>query len=544
MQARQTAALAVQHLYYQLNNGNYLFRDLNVILPNHIQGLTGRNGAGKSVLAELLIGQRQPHTGQIQRYCSIGLLPQALPPSSTQTIADYLSVNVALKALKRIERGSNDAKDFERAGDNWLIREALCEALVNFELPHSLSTPIASLSGGQLTRLALLKLDRENADFLILDEPSNHLDTAGKRWLVNWLQEQKKGSLLISHDRALLRAVDSMWELNSLGITHYGGHYDAYYQQQQLQHKSTQAKLEKAHANTKKIELANKQLHERAAQKSAKGCRDRRTINQSKVLLDIAKERSGKTDSRLKATLQAKLNQAQEYARKVNSQAQTLLPQNFTVASPAITHGRLLTLNNVMLPYISSLQHPISFTISAGQRIAITGPNGSGKSTLLTVIMNQLQPLSGTTSQRRGYFALLDQHCQLLNQSQTVLTNLQTLAPGCDLQVYHTLLAQLRFARHQADEPVSCLSGGERMKLAIAALLSGSKGPDLLVLDEPNNHLDLDTLGILEQALKQFTGALIIASHDDDFIQSLDINQHYSLCPGGLYPTQAVSKSP
>lgn len=183
----------------------------------------------------------------------------------------------------------------------------------------------------------------------------------------------------------------------------------------------------------------------------------------------------------------------------------------------------------MVLPYLTTAQPPVSLTVNSGQRIAITGANGSGKSTLLAVVMGQLQPVSGEVSTRRGKLALLDQHCSLLDNSQSAIDNLQRLVPGWELHRCHTALAQLRLTPQQAQIPVSQLSGGERMKVAIASLLGGPKGPDLLVLDEPDNHLDLDTLAILEQALNQYTGALMVVSHAKDFIDALNIEEIYSM---------------
>lgn len=528
-------ALAVQHLSYQLNNGNNLFTDLNFVLPNCCQGLTGRNGIGKSVLARLLAGEIRSYAGQIQRYCTIGFLPQQLNPPPNSTIAEVLGVSAILLALEHIEGGSDAPEDFEIVDDNWLIKDVLLDALDQFELTHSLATPVASLSGGQQTRLALLKLERENSDFLILDEPGNHLDAAGRAWLVNWLTKDRgAGSLVISHDRQLLSAVDSIWELSALGIEHFGGNYEFYLQQRKLQREAAQVSMEKARTEAKKTKVKNRKIQERHAQKAAKGQRDRRDCNQSKLVLDAAKERSSKTESRLKDSLQAKLQQARTSAEYQRQKVEALTSQSLTVTSPCITHGRLLELKDLVLPFILQPQQPFSLLVNAGQRIAITGPNGSGKSTLLAVVMGLLQPLSGEVPLRRGKFAMLDQNCSLLDGSQSVLDNLQSLTQGWEDYLFRTTLAQLRFSSEQAHMPVSQLSGGERMKVAIAGLLSGPKAPDLLVLDEPDNHLDLDTLAILEQALKKYAGALIVVSHAGDFMKELDIETSYSLVNGHL----------
>lgn len=528
MQTRQ-AALAIQHLSYQLDNGTKLFSDLNFVLPYCCQALTGRNGVGKSVLAKLLAGQLQPQAGQIQRYCTVGFLPQQLNPLPNSSIADVLGASAILNALERIEAGSDAAKHFETVGDRWLIKDELHEALDQFGIAHALSTPVSTLSGGQQTRLALLKLEREGADFLVLDEPGNHLDSAGRNWLVDWLGKDNRNCLLISHDRQLLRAVDSIWELSSRAMEYFGGNYAFYLQQQQLQRDAARAGMEKAKAEVKKTELENRKNHQRQTQKAAKGQRDRRITNQSKSLLDAAKERSSKTERRLKIALQEKFQQAKHSADHHRQKVESLTSQSFTVTSPQRTHGRLLELKAVVLPYLTTAQPPVSLTVNAGQRIAITGANGSGKSTLLAVVMGQLQPVSGEVSTRRGKLALLDQHCSLLDNSQSAIDNLQRLVPGWELHLCHTALAQLRLTPQQAQLPVSQLSGGERMKVAIASLLGGPKGPDLLVLDEPDNHLDLDTLAILEQALNQYTGALLVVSHAKDFIDALNIEEIYSM---------------
>lgn len=534
------AAIIVRQLSHQLSNGRALFNNLNLSLGFNCQALVGTNGTGKSLLAQLLAGKIAHQSGVIQRQCPVAYLPQTHSKAPRQVVANFLGVSEILNALNRIEAGNCDTKDFELADSNWLLKDQLFTALDKYDLPQNLALPVSELSGGQQTKLALLKLSLTQARFFILDEPSNHLDQANRRWLLHWIAQQlsdpadsPKGVLLISHDRQLLNHTSSIFELRAQQLFQYGGNYQHYAAQRKQEAESARSTLEREQTAARNTLKTLQKEKEKQQRKNQRGKKSRKTTNQSKALMDFAKERSAKTSKRITATHNARVASATEKLAQASSAVEKLENQYFDVAAPRIQHGELITIANVCHPYIQATtlnqSQGISLTIHAGERYALSGANATGKSTLLQILAKQISPRGGTISKSRGEVGLLDQHCKLLSAEHSVLDNIARLTRrnnnGLEPSEQRRILAQLRFSESQIQQPVKYLSGGERMKLAIACALGGCVSPDLLLLDEPDNHLDLDTLQVLEKTLQRYKGALIVVSHSPDFINAMGVNK-------------------
>ena len=226
--ARSAAAIAAHAISFQFDDGRVLFENLDFALGSKRYGLVGRNGIGKSILAQVLAGRRTPSSGRVERRGSIGFLPQNAADLVRGSVADALGATARLAALERIEAGGTEAVDFEAVGEDWMLKEDLHNALRQLGLSAALSDPVERFSGGERTRLALLGLALSHPEFLILDEPTNHLDRGGRRWLTERLTRWPGGALLVTHDRELLANVDRILELNSLGLVSYGGNYSLY----------------------------------------------------------------------------------------------------------------------------------------------------------------------------------------------------------------------------------------------------------------------------------------------------------------------------
>lgn len=528
--ARFPAAIAASSISFQFDDGRLLFEDLDIALGQQRCGLVGRNGTGKSVLAQILAGCRSPSSGRVERHATIGFMPQDAADRMQGSLADTLGVRARLSALARIEAGGVDPADFETVGEDWTLKEDLHAALEAFGLSADLSESVERLSGGERTRLGLLRLELQSPDFLILDEPTNHLDRNGRRWLVERLARWERGALIVTHDRDLLGSVDQILELTSLGLVSYGGNYDLYHARKEAELASARQSLASAEAAQARERRGAQGRKERQAQRDAYGRKQRGTGSQSKMLLDAAKARAEASSSRLTRIEENRRERAQAAADAARAVVERVDPLSVFLPSSAAAQGVLLAMRDVVLTYGgAALRNGLSFQVAAGERVALIGSNGAGKSTVLRLIDGSVEPQSGEVRCRAQSWALLDQHLSFLDANRTALENLQALEPEWSQSQARTRLAQLRLRGDRALLPVAALSGGERLKVALAGIFGGETAPSLLLLDEPDNHLDFESLAALEGALREYDGALLVVSHSEAFLEGIGIERRIDL---------------
>lgn len=528
--ARSSAALAAHGVSFQFDDGSVLFGDLNFALGPRCYGLVGRNGVGKSLLAQILAGRKEPTSGWIERHAAVGFLTQDAADIVQGNIADALGVTDRLTALARVEAGTAEESDYEKIGDHWTLREDLQTALQGLELTPDLMAPTAHLSGGERTRLALLRLELSCPDFLILDEPTNHLDRAGRRWLIERMSRWKGGALIVTHDRELLAEVDRILELTALGLANYGGSYSLYRARKDAELGAAQQSLESAQAAQARERRDAQARKERQARRDAYGRKQRGTGSQDKMVLDAAKGRAEASRSRLSGLGENRKDLAEDAVVEAQSRVEQVDPLTVFTPRAEAASGVLFACRGLVMPYGGkALCSGLWFQISAGERVALTGANGSGKTTLLRLIQGVIEPEGGEMHRRSCRQVLLDQHLSFLDHGRSALENLQQLAPGLAQTQARTRLAQLRMRREQALRPVGKLSGGERLKVALAGLFGGVSAPALLLLDEPDNHLDFESLSALEQALRNYDGTLVAVSHSDSFLEAIGIERRIDL---------------
>lgn len=496
-----------------------LFSGIDIALGPGAHYLVGRNGSGKSLLAAILAGRRQPDAGTVSHAAPPGYLPQT-PAPHAGTAAALLGVEEALRAHERIMAGDGTEADYAVLDDRWNLPAEVELRLDEAELPtRILRQSCASLSGGERTRLAILALRLAGHPFLILDEPTNHLDRAGRRWFGRWI-DTVPGALVVSHDRGLLSRGETIYELDGFGLHPHRGGWEDYLSSREQLRLGAQRDEQQARARLQEARDAKRAQTEAAEAKRSRAQRQRGEANQSKLILDRRKETSDQTRSR-----QAKMHDEREHRsldalRDARQRLERVEPLTFTVAEPTPAHGLTAWLHDVVLPHGRTA--PLSLSLRPGQRMAVIGPNGSGKSTLMRVLTGEAQASSGDI-RVASHIGLLDQACGLLDPTRNALENFEALAPGWTEDRYRTALAQLRLRHEMALMPVSALSGGERIKVALGALFCGPRSPSLLLLDEPDNHLDLESKQLLETALTRYRGSLLVVSHDDAFVANLGI---------------------
>jgi ATPase subunit of ABC transporter with duplicated ATPase domains len=375
--------------------------------------------------------------------------------------------------------------------------------------------------------LHLLKLARLPDAYLILDEPTNHLDQTGRDWLANWISQRSGGTLVITHDQALLATFTQLLELRAGQLQRYSLGFADYQQARvHLLEKACKDK-QQARSTLKKERQQLQTERERHEQRAAKGRTKARKGDMPKVLLDARKERSEVTGGRIEQKHQTVLNAEQQRIQRAEALLGQDNPLAFPLTEPEPVTGCLLTLKDIFLPRITA-PTPLDWQVRSGERWWLQGANGSGKSTLLEVIAGTLAPLSGEV-QRRGLCLKLDQQLTLLHFQQSALDNFKRLNPGWSDATYRDRLALLRLRGDKVLLPLSQLSGGERLKVALASSLMGPKTAQLLLLDEPDNHLDLESQLLLAETLSQYRGGVILVTHSEAFAKATRFDQQFTL---------------
>lgn len=504
---------------------NPLFRCIDISVEGGLQFLIGRNGVGKSQLAAILANARAPDSGHVQQFGSIGYLPQTIEPFPGCG-GDQLGVSELLAANERVLRGDGSLEDIELLDGHWDVQAVTIQRLAELNLPERvLAQSCSKLSGGERTRLALLALKYANHDFLILDEPTNHLDREGRRWLTDWIHSVGN-CLIVSHDRALLSHAETVFELSATGLKKYRGSWDTYrssYEQQRIGAERQVSKASKEFQNALRTQQRSK---ERAQAHEARGKKGRSAANQSKIVLNHSKSTSEQSRSRTARLHDDRIEKAEEAVGAAQRAAERVAPLAFVVADPEPAAGHLVVTEDLSVKHCKL--KPLSLQLSVGERVALRGRNGVGKSSLLKTLSGLIEPDKGSLRVCRSV-ALLDQEFSLLDAEVSALENFARLAPGWPEHRYRTVLAQVRLLEDHALYRTSWLSGGERLKVALACLFCGPKSPSLLLLDEPDNHMDLESKSLLESTLATYDGGLVVVSHDEQFIENVGVDREIDL---------------
>jgi ATPase subunit of ABC transporter with duplicated ATPase domains len=518
------AIITLSGLSYRSPDGRSLFENLTLAFGRERTGLVGRNGAGKTSLARIIVGELAPAEGAVSITGTIGVLRQNPIPAPQATVGDLLGVSQALARLARIEAGEGSEADLAEA--DWLLPARLDAALAQVGLPGlDLGRPAAALSGGEATRAALAGLLAGEPDLLLLDEPTNHLDAASRRFVQDALAAWRGGAIVISHDRAVLRAMDRIVELAELGARVYGGGHDLYAERKAEERAAAARQLDEAERGLRATDAAVQAARERKARKDAAGKRSRLKGDAPKMLLDARAERAEGTGARLGAIAERQRADAAEALAEAQGAVERIRRLAFDLPPTGLAAGRtVLSFEDVgfAFPDGRPVLQSIDLRLIGPARIAVTGPNGSGKTTLLRLAAGELEPTSGVV-RRPVPSARLDQRGELLRDDETLIEAFLRLHPGATGNAACAALARFLFRNTAAEKLCGSLSGGERLRGALACVLSAAHPPQLLILDEPTSHLDLYSIEAVESALAGYDGALLVVSHDADFLAAIGV---------------------
>jgi len=522
--------ILLNNIHYLTSDNRSIIKDLTLSFGQQKTALVGRNGIGKSTLLKLIIRELQPSSGNINISGTVVYCPQNFTQYLDKTVAEIMNVAEKLIALEHVAQGSVDPHDFEIIGDDWEIAARVREQLKLFELENiMLDSPLNSLSGGEITRLWLAKLFFEKNDFIILDEPTNNLDLKSKELLYDEVKRWNKGLIVVSHDRELLQLMDQIVELTSVRVKIYGGNYDVYQKQKMLDGAALSQQLMDAKKQIIQAKSTIQSTREKHQQREAKGKTIRKSGSQSKLILDSMKERSGKTIGKLSIKEERLLKNAEQQLHEIKEKIEVTHKIEINLPKTCVPSSKIIAkIEDVSFRYSNQKQpiiHGFNLTIQGSERIALRGDNGSGKTTLIKLMLGKLKPNSGSVFLGTLRISYLDQNVSLLNPELTILDNYKEINPENNETDARFNLASFLFRNVDVLKKVNDLSGGEKLRAALACVLTSNEPPQLLILDEPTNHLDLESIASLESALNCYQGALIVISHDRQFIRNIYVTK-------------------
>jgi ATPase subunit of ABC transporter with duplicated ATPase domains len=541
-------SIVLTDLSFHFPNGRVLLSGLSASFGPGRTGLIGVNGSGKSTLLRLIAGGLRPSSGSVTVDAGdVGYLPQDLTLDTGASVASLLGIAGVRDAIAAIEAGDTRQETYDAVGDDWDVEDRALAWLSRLGLSHvGLDDRVGRLSGGETVMTALTALFLRRPGVILLDEPTNNLDLDARRRLYAAVESWPGVMLIVSHDRELLALVDQIAELSGDTLRMYGGNLEAYEAQVATEQAAALRAVSAAAADVRREQrdlVANQTKQARrdrqGRQLAASGGIPRIVSYARKRAAQETAGRSRGVDLERIAAAEARLAEAEEAVRDDDT-IRVALPGTEVPAGRTVLTVR--GLDGGWLPWAAGRAVPGGepddpvglgeLVVRGPERIALTGPNGAGKTTLLRFIAGELEPGS-LAVRRNGAVGYLPQRLDVLDESMSVVGNVRRVAPAASVNEVRAGLARFLFRGARAEQPAWTLSGGERFRAVLAALLLAQPPPQLLLLDEPTNNLDMASVAQLSQALSCYQGAMVAASHDVPFLRSIGITRWLRLSRDG-----------
>ncbi|MEV0179142.1 ABC-F family ATP-binding cassette domain-containing protein [Streptomyces sp. NPDC050625] len=531
-----STSLSCTSLSFGWPDGTTVLDGLDVAFGPGRTGLVGVNGSGKSTLLKLIAGELTPSDGTVKVTGEVGYLPQNVTLDTALRVDEALGIAARRAALHAIEAGDASTEHFETIGDDWDVEERALVTLGELGLGHiGLDRTVGEVSGGESVLLRLAALLLRRPDVLLLDEPTNNLDLYARRRLYAAVSSWPGVLVVVSHDRELLELVDQIADLRAGEITWYGGNFSAYEEALAVEQEAAERMVRVAEADFRKQkrELVDAQV--KLARRKRYGQKMWEQKREPKIVMGARKRAAQESAGKHRIMHEERLAEAKdrldEAVDAVRDDDEIRVDLPYTAVPP----GRnVLTLRGLELAHGARVEGILD--LRGPERIALIGRNGAGKTTLLRTIAGELAPVAGEV-EAHVPLRFLPQRLDVLDGELSVAENVARFAPGATNNRVRARLARFLFRGARADQKAATLSGGERFRAALAALMLAEPAPQLLLLDEPTNNLDMASVRQLTTALESYEGALIVAGHDVPFLRSLGITRWLLLEEGELKET-------
>jgi ATPase subunit of ABC transporter with duplicated ATPase domains len=528
-------SIVVSDISYHYFNQHTLFESVSFsISQGEKVSLIGNNGVGKSTLLKLLAGELISSSGNIRTESKPYYVPQQINIKE-QTIAEALGVSEKINALNAIYGGSSEQIHYDILNDDWDMENRCHQALEYWGLRNvTLDSSISLLSGGEKTKVLLAGLILHKPDIVLLDEPTNHLDLSACKKLYEYISSAKASVVVVSHDVSLLNLLDTTYGLSPKGIRLYGGNYDFYREQKAIEDRALEQQI---HAEQTALRVARKkaqEVRERQEKRSSQGEHSKQKDGVARIIMNARGNLAENSSTKLREKHSDIINNTRQRLSALRDRQLQNAELKINFEDAKLHKGKILiSAHGLNFGYMKDeflWQSPINIEIRSGERIHVRGNNGSGKTTFLKLLLRELSPIQGKIIRSDFSYVYLDQEYEQVNQPLSLLQlaeqyNKNNLA---DHEIKLRLNRAL-FPLESWDKNCQTLSGGERMRLYLCCLMISNHIPDIFVLDEPTNNLDLSSLSILTETIKNYRGTILIISHDEYFINEIGVTNSIQL---------------
>jgi ATPase subunit of ABC transporter with duplicated ATPase domains len=525
----------LQNISYIHSDKEVLFDSVSLSVNSEEKvAIIGNNGVGKSTLLKIIAGQIPQSAGSISISSKPYYVPQIVGQFDSMTVAQAIGIDDKLKVLSEILSGNVTEENLLALNDDWSIEERCQEALSYWQLSNTdLNATMQTLSSGQKVKVFLAGIKINNPEIVLLDEPTNHLDLTARNLLYRLIAETSCTLVVVSHDRILLNCLDKMCELSRHGVKTYGGSYDFYREQKALESNALISSVEEKQKSLRKAKDTERKAIERQQRQNSRGKSQQKKEGTPRIVMDKMKDNAEKTMARLKGVHTDKINAIAQELTDLRKEIPDGDKIKFGFHSSSLCKGKILvTARGVNYAFHESLlwKNHLDFQIVSGERIAVKGENGAGKTTLIKLILCELEPSCGSIFRADSKSVYVDQEYSIISSHLTVYEQAQAFNNSAlQESEIKTRLNRFLFSKDFWDKPCSVLSGGEKMRLLLCCLTVTTLSPDIIVLDEPTNNLDIQNVDILTDVINDYCGTLIAVSHDQYFLKQINIERAIEL---------------
>lgn len=525
-----SSSVIFSHLSFAWPDGHFVLDDVSVSFTEGRTGLIGANGSGKTTVLRLIAGDLVPVSGTLTVTGDVCHLPQTIAYSPTATLADLLGAREKIEALRAIESGSTDPAHFDALADDWQIETRIDRLFHDYGLAYitsmDLDRPVRTLSGGEAMVLAIAGCRLSNAPITLLDEPTNNLDSVLRESVVQMVRAWPGTLILVSHDIDLLEEMDTTAELYGHTLTLVAGPYSVW-DQARTQEQAAAVNAEKAAEAT--LRTARQQqiaTTQREAKNLVRGKKKALKEGIEKGARDKMRGTAEAAAARSLTTAESRVDTARRALDEASQRVRDDEHIRIDLPDPGVHASRTI----LELTWADQC-----FIMKGPERVALTGRNGVGKTSLIEQTLGLSDPRGAVLGQlstaRVGY---LPQRLDTLDENANAIDNVLVKAPSATPADVRARLARMLLRGDSVFRPVSTLSGGERFRVSLAQLLFADPPAQLLILDEPTNNLDHDSVNHLVEALSTYRGAILVVSHDARFLARLGVSIRLTLSETGL----------